>query len=49
MDRTDVDIVRTTTEEHLEGKHLKFKAHIRGWKAGTRERRCQNLLAKTET
>ena len=46
---TDVDIVRTTTEEHLEGKHLKFKAHIRGWKAGTRERRCQNLLAKTET
>ena len=33
---TDVDIVLTTTEEHLEGKHLKFKAHIRGWKAGTR-------------
>jgi hypothetical protein len=43
-----VDIVRTTTEEYLEGKHLKFKAHIRGWKAVTRERRCQNLLAKSE-
>ena len=48
MDRTDVDIVRTTTEEHLEGKHLKFKAYIRGWKARTRERRCQNLLEKPE-
>jgi hypothetical protein len=45
---TDVDIVRTNTEEYLEGKHLKFKAHIRGWKPETRERRCQNLLAKTE-
>jgi hypothetical protein len=33
---------------HLEGEHLKFKAHIRGWKAVTRERRCQSLLAKTE-
>ncbi len=43
-----MDIVRTTTEEYLEGKHLEFKAHIRGWKAGTRERRCQNLLAKSE-
>ena len=45
---TDVDTVRTTPEECLEGEHLKFKAHIRGWKAVTRERRCQSLLAKTE-
>jgi hypothetical protein len=45
---TDVDIVRTTLEDCLEGKHLKFKAHIRGWKTMTRERRCQSLLAKTE-
>jgi hypothetical protein len=40
--------VRTTPEECLEGEHLKFKAHIRGWKAVTRERRCQSLLEKTE-
>ena len=45
---TDVDIVRTTLEDCLEGKHLKFKAHIPGWKTMTRERRCQSLLAKTE-
>jgi hypothetical protein len=45
---TNVDIVRTTPEECLEGKHLKFKAHIRGWKTVTRERLCQSLLAKTE-
>jgi hypothetical protein len=45
---TDVDIVRTTPEECLEGEHLKFKAHIPGWKAVTRERRCQSLLEKTE-
>ena len=45
---TDVDTVRTTPEECLEGEHLKFKAHIRGWKAVTRERRCQSLLEKTE-
>ena len=44
---TDVDFVRTNTEGHLEGEHLKFKAHIRGWKAGTRERRCQHLLQKS--
>ena len=41
---TDVDIVQTTPEECLEGEHLKFKAHIRGWKTVTRERRCQMLL-----
>ena len=45
---TDVDIVQTTPEECLEGEHLKFKAHIPGWKAVTRERRCQSLLEKTE-
>jgi hypothetical protein len=45
---TDVDTVQTTPEECLEGEHLKFKAHIRGWKVVTRERRCQSLLAKTE-
>jgi hypothetical protein len=27
---TDVDMVRATTQEYLEGKHLKFKTHIRG-------------------
>ena len=43
-----MDIVRTTPEECLEGEHLKFKAHIQGWKSGTRERRCQSLLEKTE-
>ena len=45
---TDVDFVRTNTEGHLECDHLKFKAHIRGWKAGTRERRCQHLLKKPD-
>jgi hypothetical protein len=45
---TDVDTVQTTPEECLEGEHLKFKAHIRGWKTETRERICQSLLAKTE-
>jgi hypothetical protein len=45
---TDVDTVQTTPEKCLEGEHLKFKAHIRGWKVVTRERRCQSLLAKTE-
>ena len=45
---TDVDFVRTNTEGLLEGEHLKFEAHIRGWKAGTRERRCQHLLQKPD-
>jgi hypothetical protein len=45
---TDVEIVQTTSEECLEGEHLKFKAHIRGWKTASREKRCQSLLAKTE-
>ena len=50
MDRrvTDVEIVQTTSEECLEGEHLKFKAHIRGWKTASREKRCQSLLAKTK-
>ena len=39
---------RGVIKEHLEGEHLKFKAHIRGWKAGTRERRCQHLLKKPD-
>jgi hypothetical protein len=43
-----VDIVLTTLEECLEGKHLKFNAHMRGWKTVTRESLCQSLLAKTE-
>ena len=29
---TDVEVVQTPQEECLEGEHLKFKAHIRGWK-----------------
>jgi hypothetical protein len=41
-------MVGATTQEYLEGKHLKFKAHIRGWEASFRERRCQSLLVKTE-
>jgi hypothetical protein len=45
---TDVDIVQTTPEECLEGEHLKFKAHIRGWKTMTRKGRCQNLLTKAD-
>ena len=45
---TDADMVRATTQEYLEGKHLKFKAHIRGWEASFRERRCQSLLVKTD-
>ena len=45
---TDVEIVQTTSEECIEGEHLKFKAHIRGWKTASREKRCQSLLAKTK-
>jgi hypothetical protein len=45
---TDVDIVQTPPEECLEGEHLKFKAHIRGWKARTRKERCQDLLVKAD-
>jgi hypothetical protein len=43
---TDVDIVQTHPEECLEDKHLKFKAHIRGWKTMARKERFKNLLAK---
>ena len=43
-----MDFVRTNTEGLLEGEHLRFEAHIRGWKAGTRERRCQHLLQKPD-
>ncbi len=45
---TDADMVRATTQEYLEGNHLKFKAHIRGWEASFRELLCQSLLVKTE-
>jgi hypothetical protein len=45
---TDVDFVRTDKEGHREGEHLKFKAHIRGWRAETREKRCQQLLQKPD-
>jgi hypothetical protein len=30
-----------------EGEHLRFKAHIRGWKTEAREKRCQRLLGIT--
>ncbi len=45
---TDVEIVQTPQEECLEGEHLQFKAHIRGWKAKTRKERCQQLLDKND-
>jgi hypothetical protein len=45
---TDVDIVQTPPEECLEGEHLKFKAHIRGWKTRTRKELYQNLLGKAD-
>jgi hypothetical protein len=41
--------VQTPPEECIEGEHLKFKAHIRGWwKTMTRKGRCKNLLAKAD-
>ena len=40
---TDVEVVQTSQEECLEGEHLKFKAHIRGWKTEIRKARCQQL------
>jgi len=45
---TDVEIVQTSQEECLEGEHLKFKAHIRGWKTKTRKERCPQLLDKSD-
>jgi len=45
---TDVEIVQTLQEECLEGEHLKFKAHIRGWKTETRKEQCQQLLDKND-
>ena len=45
---TDVDIVQTPPEECPEGEHLKFKAHIRGWKTRTRKDRCPKLLGKAD-
>jgi len=44
---TDVEIVQTPQEECLEGEHLKFEAHIRGWKTETRKERCQQPLDKS--
>jgi len=35
--------VQTPQEECLEGEHLKFKAHIRGWKTETRKEWCQQF------
>ena len=45
---TDVEIVQTPQEECLEGEHLKFEAHIRGWKTETRKERCQQPLDKSD-
>jgi len=45
---TDVEVVQTSQEECLEGEHLKFKAHIRGWKTEIRKERCQQLLDKND-
>jgi hypothetical protein len=45
---TDVEIVQTPQQECLEGEHLKFKAHIRGWKTETQKERCQQLLDKSD-
>jgi hypothetical protein len=35
--------------EHLEGEHLEFKAHVRGWKMETMKSRCQSLLQKSDS
>ena len=45
---TDVEIVQTPQEECLEGEHLRFKAHVRGWKPEIRKERCQQLLGKND-
>ena len=45
---TDVEVVQTSQEECLEAEHLKFKAHIRGWKTEIRKERCQQLLDKED-
>ena len=45
---TDVEVVQTSQEECLEGEHLKFKAHIRGWKTEIRKERCQQFLDKND-
>jgi hypothetical protein len=34
-------------EDCPEGEHLRFKAHVRGWKTEAREKRCQRLLGMT--
>jgi hypothetical protein len=34
-------------EDCPEGEHLRFKAHVRGWKTEAREARCQSLLGIT--
>ena len=41
---TEVDFVATSLQGSPEGEHLKFKAHVRGWRTEARERRCQSLL-----
>jgi hypothetical protein len=45
---TDVEVVQTSQEECLEAEHLKFKAHIRGWKTEIRKERCRQLLDKND-
>jgi hypothetical protein len=41
---TEVDFEPTSMEGCPEGEHLRFKAHVRGWKTETREERCQRVL-----
>ena len=45
---TDVEAVQKPQEECLEGEHLRFKAHVRGWKPEIRKERCQQLLDKND-
>ncbi len=45
---TDVEAVQKLQEECLEGEHLRFKAHVRGWKPEIRKERCQQLLDKND-
>jgi len=40
---------RAQKGEQLEGEHLGFKAHVRGWKMEIRKSRCQSLLQKSDS
>jgi hypothetical protein len=44
---TGVDFVPQSMGDCPEGEHLRFKAHVRGWKTEAREKRCQRLLGMT--